>query len=241
MNLHCRLVRYLFASLGSLLFAGPVHAEWINFLVDPPDDTFIYTDLPEGFTMSETHEGYARARAYIYAGIVFSNSGSATAYGYSERVHRWIPEPDCPTGRFSWNGLAEVIGRFDVLTTPATSSGRAYANAYCDGFGEASARGEGGSQPSPGGGASASIKTPAGGGSVGFPLSGNGGGGGFYELDYADGVTKCVPRAVVKKTTYAHVTTWAGSRWIPPSVGSADGEATAKADCEENELGGCCD
>jgi hypothetical protein len=50
-----------------------------------------------------------------------------------------------------------------------------------------------------------------------------------------------VPEAIVEKTTYAQVSSWAGSRWITASIGSADGESTARADAEESELGGCCE
>jgi hypothetical protein len=58
-----RSVRHLLAAIGSLPLAGPVHAGWEHYWIDPPDDTALLTNLPRGFTVSETHEGYARARA----------------------------------------------------------------------------------------------------------------------------------------------------------------------------------
>jgi hypothetical protein len=231
------LVQALPLALSCWTFGRPSHAEWRQFLVDPPDVRFevVALDGGLGYTVVETGEGIAAVTAEVVAGLLFSTSADVEAEETTIRRHVWFPEPDAPTALFSWSGRAQVTGTFVIVAPPGSSQGNAESISKCQGFGMSTVSAEGGSTSVSSSGGGVSVTVPGqGGGSITLP-SAIGGGRGFRRTQTTDGASQCVLQATVEKTKYAFVASWADSTWIPPRVGYARGNVRAVAEAEEHD------
>jgi len=227
--------------LALALLSVSTRAEWRQEFLDPPDFRYDIIHQDNGFTVIHHDEEEAHVEALVVGGVFSSTSAQAQAQETTRRRHEWLPENGASSARFSWQGRVELQGRFVIHSPPGTSSGTATALSECVGFGRAYMTKSGDSRSVPGPGGGLAVKGPEGGVEVNSPSAGNGGGTGFFELAFADGDTKCVEEAIVEKTKFAFVASWADSRFFPPRVGYAEGVVRARARAEERELDACAD